>query len=285
MNPSSACSLASYLKDAYADAFLVYGDLSLDLTSFEALAYGIVEKHLGLVFTEYLATSFFEKIHTTDLYLAIACARGSEIAWKRLINDYKNYIFDLASFFCSSRTEGRELADGVVTSLFLPDRSGYCRIASYDGRTSLATWLRVIVSRRAINEHERKWNSVERLECLPDIADETGLAKTEGKIRADRYAQAIQESFESAIDKLTDQERLILLLRYEEEFQVAEIAEFLGIHPSTVSRQIQRIQKKLRRQITLTLTSKQQLGAHALSECLTDIVENPGHSLLNLLKV
>ena len=68
-----------------------------------------------------------------------------------------------------------------------PDRSGHSRIASYDGRSSLATWLHVIVTHRVANERVRKWNTVERPGDMPDVADHAALGDLEAELRAHRY--------------------------------------------------------------------------------------------------
>jgi len=85
---------------------------------------------------------------------------------------------------------------------------------------------------------------------------------------------------------LAARERLLLLWRYEDGLQLAQIAKFLDIHPSNVSRRLKSLHRKLRNRIVASLTLKHGLSQPAIDECLQDIVEDPYHdiSLLDALQ-
>ena len=53
--------------------------------------------------------------------------------------------------------------------------------------------------------------------------------------------------------ELTPRQRQMLELRYDRQLSVTEIAEKLGVHPSTVSRTLQRARERLRRYLRYTL--------------------------------
>jgi len=181
-------------------------------------------------------------------------------------------------------TDNEEVADSVLVSLCLPDRSGCQRIASYDGRSSLATWLRVIVVNRAINHsNERR---VASDEIVTDIPDSRAIVNIESALRAGRYAKALTESLAQAFQTLTARERLMLLWRYEDNLQLGEIAKLLGIHQSNVTRQLLRLQARLRETVIQALASQHHLVSSAIQECLSDITENPhlSISLSDLMK-
>jgi len=181
-------------------------------------------------------------------------------------------------------TDNEEVADSVLVNLCLPDRSGNQRIASYDGRSSLATWLRVIVINRAINDrNERK---VVNDENVKDVPDSRAIVNIELAVRAGRYATALADSLAQAFQMLTGRERLMLLWRYEDNLQLGEIAKLLGIHQSNVTRQLLRLQARLRENVIQALASQHHLGSSAIQECLSDITENPhlSISLASLMK-
>ena len=102
----------------------------------------IIEKHLGSNATPAAALSFFSTLHTTDLYLTIACSQSGDRAWTRFVTAYQKYMDKVARFVSPTSDAARELASDVMADLFLHDRSGRSRIASFDGQQSLATWLR-----------------------------------------------------------------------------------------------------------------------------------------------
>ncbi len=172
----------------------------------------------------------------------------------------------------------------ILVSLYLQDRSGRQRIASYDGRSSLATWLRVIVVNHAINERNRRKLPVE--ECVADIPDGRALARFESALRATRYGNALSDSLTCALRQLKSAERLMLIWRYEDDMPLGDMAHLLGIHQSNVTRRLVRVQAKLRESVIENLASQHQLSPAAIQECLIDLIENPfiSVSLMSIVK-
>jgi len=208
----------------------------------------------------------------------------SEKAWAILDRRYRKFITDLVRFCYRHGTDHEDIADSIVVSLYLNDRSGQQRIASYDGRSSLATWLRVIVIHRAINDrNERKIVSDE---IDAEVPDGRALANLESSLRAQRYGNPLSESLSEALAEITEKERLMLLWRYEQNLQLGQIARLMGIHQANVTRQMHRLQSKLRESVVQRLTMQHGMSASAIEECLADVVDNPQMSipLLALIK-
>ncbi len=273
-----------FLVQAYQEDQALYGNLDLATDTYLAHLVSIIRKYLSYDPDEPDAMGFLGKTHTLDLYLAIACAQGSESAWEQFVRLYRSFVMRLANHACSNETVACELANNLIADLFAPDRSNRPRIASYDGQSSVARWLRVVVSHRAADERELRWNSVERLDDLPDITDLEGMERIEIAARAGRYKRMILDALERAGESLTTRERYILVMIYGESLQAKEVARLLGVHPSRLSRQIRRIHGKIYQEAVAILTGKHRLCEEAIKECLADIVENPEYSLLELLK-
>jgi RNA polymerase sigma-70 factor, ECF subfamily len=278
-------SFEASIKRLYRNGYSCHGDLQVGLKEFEVKLRSIVEISLGDNATGDDAVRIITSLHGNDLYLAFACAQHSPVAWDRFISIYRKYTHDLTAFVCPVKSMIYELAETILTDLFLPDRSGYSRIASYDGRSSLATWLRAIICHRAINERERKFNGMTQLnEDIFEKADERALLSIEMVLRSSRYQELIKDSLERACNELTDRERLMLLLRYDNGLQLGQIGCLFGLHQATITRQLERIQTKIRHAVVSTLTHKYGLSQAAIDECMAEIVENPGYSLLVLIK-
>jgi RNA polymerase sigma-70 factor len=278
-------SFEAFIKQLYQNGYTCHGDLQVGLKEFEVKLRSIVEISLGENATGGNAVSIINSIQGNDLYLAFACAQHSPVAWDRFTSIYRKYIHDLTAFACPVKSMVYELAETILTDLFLPDRSGHSRIASYDGRSSLATWLRAIICHRTINERERKFNGMTQLnEDIFEKADERALLSMEMVLRSSRYQELIKDSLERACNELTDRERLMLLLRYDNGLQLGQIGCLFGLHQATITRQIERVQTKIRHAVASTLTHKYGLSQAAIDECMAEIVENPGYSLLVLIK-
>ena len=290
-----APGLDAIIANAYSEGYLRFGDLGLDLNAFADRIHSIIRKYLGPSPTKSAVITFVRGLHGGDLYLATACARHglggdaaerkdfpegeASVAWKVFENTYKTYIHSLARFFHRSGFIADDLADSILADLFLPERSGASRIASYSGRSSLSTWLRVVVCNRAVNALRSNNHAAQARELQREIPDQPSLTTVESTLRARRYGPALEDAFAAACRTLTPRQRLILLWRYEQGLQLGQIGRLLGIHQSNVTRQLERMQSHLRKEVIKILAAKHGLSRSAIQECLKDIVENPVHSL------
>jgi RNA polymerase sigma-70 factor len=261
-----------------------YGDVDVSLDLFHGYMWTIARKHLQDSSDEPVIVEFTRRLYVRDLYLACGCVYSSDKAWTTFDSHYRRFINNLVRLSYRHGTDTEEIADTVLVSLYLHDRSGRQRIASYDGRSSLATWLRVIVLNRAINEGNERM--VASSDDIGNVPDRKALQNLESALLADRYSKVLSESLSHALREITATERLMLLWRYEQNLQLGEIAHLMGIHQSNVTRQLLRLQAKLRAAVIETLASQYQMSSSAIQECLADVVENPQStvSLMSLIK-
>jgi RNA polymerase sigma-70 factor (ECF subfamily) len=271
-------------ESAYQNAYCYYKDLELGIDKFNERLAAVVEKYVGHDAPADEVTGFIEKLHTNDLYLTVACAQQSEAAWDYFYRKYHKYVLSLAFSFSTSSDAANELAANVMEDLFLRDRLGRTRIASYEGRSSLAAWLHVIVCHRAINDRELKYNHLEQIECMPEIADSASIRSIEAALRATQYETIIKDAIDLACKRLEYRERLMLLLRYDQGLQVSQIARLLGVSTSTISRHLVRSHENLLEYVKKALSFKYRLQQVEIDECLTDLKENPSYSILTFIK-
>jgi RNA polymerase sigma factor (sigma-70 family) len=276
--------LRAFFERAYSEGYDRHGALALEEDHLTDHILRVIEKRLGAGSNcPDRLQSFLSSLYTPDLYLAVACGYGSDAAWARLNECYGAFVRSVALQFAPAGYAAADLAEAVCAELFLPDTSGRSRILSYDGQYSLATWLRVVVSRRALNERRRRWNSVERIDDVEDISVDASVAKIEAMVRANRYAGAITIACKLAVESLNNREQTILLLLYREALTPSEAARSLGVYPSTISYHTRRIHEKLKRQILCVLERKYHFCDAPIEECLAELMENPAYSLLELL--
>jgi RNA polymerase sigma-70 factor len=273
-----------YAEQVYQNGYYFHGDLQIIPAEFKAHLWAIIEKYLDQNSTDNNVVRVINSLHGDDLYLAFACAKHNPQAWDRFTNSYRRYIYNLAALVSPVKSVADELAENILADLFLPDRSGRSRIASYDGRSSLATWLRVIICHRAINEQARKFNNMARLDDQCERADEEAVRSIEMALRSSRYRSLIRDSLEHACGELTHHERLLLLLRYEKGLRLGQIGRLFGLHQANVTRQLGRVQAKIRQSFEAALIHKYKLDQAGIDECLSEIAENPGYSILALIK-
>src|SRR5262249_28815501 len=124
--------------------------------------------------------------YAADLELARRCEAGDDKAWERFVHEYRPLLYQAAD-----RIEpgggARDLADSLYAELYgLPDADGHRRslFRYFQGRSSLATWLRAVLAQRYVD----RVRATRRLEPLPpeEIAD-----GAQGTASADRSARAM----------------------------------------------------------------------------------------------
>ena len=104
--------------------------------------------------------------HEKDLELARACERGDETAWDRFIAEYRPILYRSADAIDPSGG-AREVADSLYAELYgLKESDGKRKslFAYFQGRSSLATWLRAILAQRYVD----RIRGTRRLEELAD---------------------------------------------------------------------------------------------------------------------
>jgi len=272
----------------YHSALTLHGDLGVDRDVFTNHLHRVIQRHLGSSEIEQTTLlGFVATLHTDDLMLSLACGKGVNAAWQRFSDLYQKYVTDLSRHLAGQSLDAGELSAAIWVDLFLPDRSGESRIASYDGRSSLATWLRVVITNRAINERLRKGSCLSNLDAIPEPADDTALKDVEDHPVLSRYKPIILSCFKDASRCLTKRERLMVLLRYEEGLQLGEIARLFTVHQSTITRQMDRAATHLRDEVIRLLGSKHQLEEEAIRECLSLAAEAllTSVSVLDILRI
>lgn len=283
MTNSPELSLLCLIDQAHAEARAFHGDFELGPQEFAANVLRIIDRRLGAASTSFESLTFLQTLHLSDLYLAMACGSGHESAWSRYSHVYGNYIHDVARLVCQNADAARDLADRIGGHIFLPDRAGRPRIASYDGRSSFKTWLSAIIKHLAIDERALRANNHEPLDCLLEAADSSSLNRIETAARASRYEQMIASSLEQAVSSLTEEDRRLLSLRYVRSIRAIDIAKTHDVDPTTIRRQLSSVHSKVRDRVVAILATQFHLSGVAIEECLEEIVASPAYSVLQLL--
>ena len=278
-------TVESLIEKALSHGIAVHGDLGLAVEDFTTHIRSIITKRLGANSDQDAAGRFVGGLHTDDLYLAAACAHNSAPAWSRLAAVYNDHIDTVSHAVCATHQEARELASSVMAHLFFRDRSGQSRIASYEGRCSLATWLSAIIRHQAINQRQLKSNEAEPLDSLRGVPNPNAVGALEAVLLQSKYGEAITDSFKWAARQLSERERLVLALRFEDEMPAAQIARMLHVHPAQITRTVKRAEARLHDSVLARLTAHHGLAAAAIEECIGQIRGNSEVSIAAFLHV
>jgi RNA polymerase sigma factor (sigma-70 family) len=228
--------------------------------------------------------------YAADLELAGLCAAGDAQAWERFMLEYRPVLYRAADALDPSGG-AREIADSLYAELYgVRDGGGERRslFHYFQGRSSLATWLRAVLSQRYVDRIRVQ----RRLEPLPD--DESAQAPSAaGPRRADRaeppdpergrYLSLLRHALGCAIASLTDRDRLRLGCYYVQGLTLAETGRLLKESEATASRQLARTRRVIRDAVERRLRDEAGLTGDQIDACFASVADDPGP--LDLKKV
>jgi RNA polymerase sigma-70 factor, ECF subfamily len=194
------------------------------------------------------------RLSLDDLYLAAACARGEEAAWEECLARHGAFIRDFARRFLRDPAAG-DVADQVVADLW--ERG---KMARYQGRSTLRTWLGSIVAHAALNAI-KAGRRTQPLDGEEDGAHRITTGARDTGAGQDR--PLLEALVKEAMESLSPDDKLLLLLYYEQGLTLDEMAAVLGSSKATLSRKLQRTRDELR--ATIDSLSRRRAGSSAES--------------------
>jgi len=156
------------------------------------------------------------------------CRAGNRDAQRALYELFADRIYSLLRRITRDEHAAFDLAQDTFMRAFE-------RIGEFEGRSGLGTWLYRIATNQAL-----QWLRKRRTE-----------RRHEERIARDRRSGNHEDEpaydLENGLLRLSEQHRLILLLRYHEELSYDEIAGILEVSPGTVASRLNRAREELRK--------------------------------------
>ncbi|MEO5936582.1 MAG: sigma-70 family RNA polymerase sigma factor [Terriglobales bacterium] len=204
-----------------------------------------------------LSETALAALHWEELALAHGCAAGSEHAWDVFLGRYREKLYDAARHITREDASARELADSIYGDLFgtrTQDGKRISKLESYSGRGSLEGWLRTILAQEWVNRY-RKQKRLVSLEEQEEAGAQFAAAPeaSPGVLPNPGMDPAVAAATDHALGELSAEDRYILTAYYLDDRTLAEVARTLGVHESTISRKVERLAQKLRKDIVAQL--------------------------------
>ncbi|HMD36231.1 MAG TPA: sigma-70 family RNA polymerase sigma factor [Vicinamibacterales bacterium] len=202
--------------------------------------------------------------HAADVDLARLCERGDEQAWDRFVREYRPLLYRAADAL--DRTgRARELADALYADLYARSLFKY-----FQGRSSLATWLRAVLAQRYVDALRAE----KKLAPLDDRHDAASHESASSDPDRPRYLAAMQSALGASVGALADRDRLRLAMYYVQSMTLAEIGRLTKEHEATVSRHLARTRKQIRTDVESRLRA--ELSADEIDACFASVSGDPG---------
>jgi RNA polymerase sigma-70 factor, ECF subfamily len=182
---------------------------------------------------------------TSENELIRRAQAGDLEAFCRLAREYERRVYALALHFCRRPEDAEDLSQEVWLKAFKALRD-------FRFESSFYTWLRRIMvnsflnHRRSMTMKNEEEKTVVRLESLEDLTEEPTLAAAHGEAENGFHKKILAERVLSALGELTEQQRLIFLLKHREGMTCQEIADASGCSVGSVKKSLFRSLEKLR---------------------------------------
>jgi len=181
----------------------------------------------------------------SDTYYIERIQAGDTASFACLLNRYSCQVHSLIFKIVRNREDAEELSQDVFIKVFK-------RLNSFKGDSSFSTWIYKIAYNTAISEtRKRKHEYLAIEESIINNVSEKAVDEALGRSDSDEQIQKL----EAALEKLSPDERAIILLFYMEEKSVDEVVAITGFSVSNVKTKLHRIRKKL----YVLLTSMEEL--------------------------
>ncbi|HEY6333016.1 MAG TPA: sigma-70 family RNA polymerase sigma factor [Blastocatellia bacterium] len=247
------------------------------------LAIPLKDSEAAAAVSEILAT-----LNSDDLCLAVACAKGDEVAWEDFFRDYRSYLTSIARGVTQDQGAAEQLADSTFAELYGLPKSGGARVSKfsfYSGRGSLKGWLRAVVYQLSADIYRKTGRFVQTedagdLERLPVAR---GPESGELGFAGEQYESAVSDSLRRALAQLEVRERLLFAHYYYDEMTLREIGKLFGVHEATVCRWLAKAQKRTRKLVEKSLSHDHHLSRRQVSDAIQVAAERSDMAIRDYL--
>lgn len=176
-----------------------------------------------------------------------ALRAGDKAEFARLVDAYSTPIYRLGLKMLGNEQD----AEDVLQNTFL---SAMTHLSSFEGRSSISTWLYRIASNEALMQLRRGKKRVNLEDLQPEDSDEDILPKIfvdwsilpENELLAGEGKSALDE----AIKKLPESLRMVFILRDIEDVSIKDTAEILNLTETNVKTRLLRARMFLREKLS-----------------------------------
>lgn len=169
-----------------------------------------------------------------EILLISRARNGDREAFGALVEQYRDNVYRLAYRMCGNEYDADEAAQEAFVA-------AWRALPNFRGDAKFSTWLYRLTTNAAIDvmRREKRHQTVGDGEMM-EVADDADSPQE----TVERTEQ--QEAVQRALATLSEEYREVLLLRYMEELDYAEIAEVLKLPSGTVKSRINRAKAALK---------------------------------------
>ncbi len=138
--------------------------------------------------------------------------------------------------------------------------------ANFDGRSSMKTWIHRIAVNTALNKLKQVSSRSSRTNEYTDTIEDFNSTKQLSDLE-------LRQVINLAMDKLSDDQRLVMILRDVEEFSSEEVAEQLNLSTATVRQRLHRARKHIAEILMPELCGADEMTCGGRLDLLLDMID------------
>ena len=154
-----------------------------------------------------------------------------------LYDRYSSVVYNKCYGFSKSKEEAQDLTHDVFIRLFV-------KLRSFKGRSKFSTWLYSFTYNFCVNYVQRNSNKKkEKVTVVTDVIKDEDIDENEiddatlFELKSDKLAKAL-----TLIDP---QDKMILLMKYQDDMSIQEIQESLDLGASAVKMRVKRAKERV----------------------------------------
>jgi RNA polymerase sigma-70 factor (ECF subfamily) len=176
-------------------------------------------------------------LESNDREVIAACRTGDPDAFRLLFETYKDRVYSIALRYCGDSAIAMDIAQDTFLKLL-------SSIRDFRGDAQFETWLFRMVVNSCLDHHRR----VRRF--APIVSDLLHLIRGSGEnVLHDLLRTEFESHVQEAVGTLSDEQRMVVVLRYTEGLSYEQIGEILGCSTGTVGSRLNRAHRVLERRL------------------------------------
>lgn len=179
-------------------------------------------------------SSDITKLSDEDLVSAIVKTNDT-LLFEVLYDRFATMVYNKCYGFAKDEDEAKDLTQDVFLKLFV-------KLASFKGKSKFSTWLYAFtynhcvnyVTRNTAKKFEKQSVDYTDIQNLPEDHDDDS-----------EFSEMRVDKLKKALELVSPDEKMILLLKYQDNLSIKEIVMVLGVGESAVKMRIKRAKEKL----------------------------------------
>lgn len=177
----------------------------------------------------------FKNVSDEELVQTIVSSNDT-LLFEILYDRYARVVYNKCRGFSKNEDEAKDLTQDVFLKLFV-------KLSTFKGRSKFSTWLYAFTYNHCVNYVNR--NTAKKIE--KKSVDATNIQDTGYTIEdSDADINKLKVSkLKEALELITPEEKMILLLKYQDGLSIKELTGILSVGESAVKMRIKRAKDKL----------------------------------------